>query len=106
VAFTVENSDFIWALIHRRAVERRDLDTAARVKKEYVELLGVALAASERISLGVWSRDSTGLVDAREPVALRGVVGDAGAVPIAMKDAAYRTPGQFVGDIGPSWFEC
>ena len=114
--FTVENADYIWALIHRRAVERRDLETAARVKKEYVEHLGVALAASERISKRVFGREipqvllmHANLLNSEVLPEMLALFRERGyqvvSLEIAMKDAAYRTPDQFVGDMGPSWFE-
>lgn len=114
--FTLENSDYIWALIHRRAVERNDLETVARVRKEYIEHLGLAIGAAERISKTMFRREipqvwlmhanllnSEVLPQMLELFQTRGYV--IVALETALKDPAYRTADQYVNRFGPSWFE-
>jgi peptidoglycan/xylan/chitin deacetylase (PgdA/CDA1 family) len=113
---TVENSDYVWALVHRRAWERGDAETANRVAREYVEHLGTALDAAERISVRVFGREipqvlllHANLLNAAvmpeilQQIAKRGY--SVVSLETALKDAAYRTPDRYVSRFGPSWFE-
>ena len=114
--FTLENSDYIWALVHRRAVERKDLETAGRVRKEYVEHLGISLQAAEQISRKMFQREipqillmHASLLNSEVLPEMLRLFRDHGYKVIqleaALQDPAYRTPDLFVGDFGPSWFE-
>jgi peptidoglycan-N-acetylglucosamine deacetylase len=113
--FTLENSDYIWAAVHRRALERKDSETAERVKKEYIEHLGLALAAAERISVRVFEREiphvlvmhasllnSEVLPQILQLFRVRGY--QIVTLEVALKDSAYRTPDHYVNRFGPSWF--
>ena len=114
--FTLENSDYIWALVHRRAVERKDLETAARVRKEYLSHLGISLQAAEQISRKMFQREipqillmHASLLNSEVLAEMLQLFRDRGYKVIqleaALQDPAYRTPDLFVDDFGPSWFE-
>jgi peptidoglycan-N-acetylglucosamine deacetylase len=114
--FTLENSDYIWAVIHRRAREQNDEALAGRVKREYLEHLGIALQAAERISKRLFGREipqvllmHANLLNSEALPEMLGLFRDRGykivTLETAMQDAAYRTPDLFVGGFGPSWFE-
>jgi peptidoglycan/xylan/chitin deacetylase (PgdA/CDA1 family) len=112
--FTIENGDYIWALVYRRALERKDAETAAKVRKQYLEHLGEAMAFAEKASVQVFQREipQTLLIHANllnaevlpEMLALfRGRGYTIVDLERAMEDKAYQTPDPFVGNFGPSW---
>jgi peptidoglycan-N-acetylglucosamine deacetylase len=112
--FTLENGDYIWALVYRRAVERNDEEVAAKVRKQYMEHLKEALTFAERASVKVFQREvpQTLLMHANilnaevlpEILALFRSQGYAiVTLDRAMEDKAYHTPDGFIGKSGPSW---
>lgn len=112
--FTAENSDYVWALVYRRALARKDDEMAARVRKEHVEHLRTTLEFVEQVSVKMFQREipQTLLIHANVlhadtlPQLLR-MLRDRGyqVIPLrqALADPAYVTPDRFVGRFGPSW---
>jgi peptidoglycan/xylan/chitin deacetylase (PgdA/CDA1 family) len=114
--FTIDNSDWAWALVHRRAVERKDQAMADRARKEYLEHLDGALAFAEQASLKMFQREipqvlliHANLLHAETMPDLLGVLRRRGyrIVPLAnaLSDPAYSTPDRFIGRFGPSWLQ-
>jgi len=112
--FTIENSDYVWALVHRRAVERKDQAMADRAKREYLEHLDVALAFAEQASVKMFQREipqvlliHANLLHAETMPDLLALLRRRGyrvvTLTEALRDPAYSTPDRFVGRFGPSW---
>jgi peptidoglycan/xylan/chitin deacetylase (PgdA/CDA1 family) len=112
--FTIENGDYIWALVYRRALERKDTEQAAKVRSGYLEHLGQALTFADRAAMKVFGREipQTLLMHANllnadvlpEMLPLFRAHGyEIVNLETAMEDKAYGTPDVFVGNFGPSW---
>ena len=113
--FTVENSDWMWAFVYRKALERGDSKMAARVRKEYVETLEAALQFAEQVSLKMFQREIPQILLAHANLLNADVLPDLLALvrargytvvslAKAMADGAYAAPDHYVGRFGPSWY--
>lgn len=113
--FTVENSDWMWAYVYRKALERGDAKMAARVRKEYLETLETALRFAEQVSLKMFQREipqillaHTNLLNADVLPDLLALLRTRGYTLVslaqAMADGAYTTPDRYVNRFGPSWY--
>ncbi len=114
--FTLENSDYAWALAYRRALERNDTAMADRTRREYVAHLKLATAFAEQVSMKMFQREipqtllmHANILNAAALPEMLAMFRERGyafvSLPKALSDKAYSTPDRFVGDDGPSWFE-
>lgn len=113
--FTVENSDWMWAYVYRKALERGDTAMAARVRKGYLETLETALRFAEQVSLIMFQREIPQILLAHANLLNADVLPDlltllrtrgytVVSLARAMEDAAYTTPDRYVSRFGPSWY--
>jgi peptidoglycan/xylan/chitin deacetylase (PgdA/CDA1 family) len=112
--FTVETSDYMFALIYRNALEKRDKAAADKIQKAYVDYSERMFTWFERLS-----QDNLGYelpqillihanqLNADALPALTAMLTRRGysfiSLEKAMKDEAYRRRDAYVGDNGPSW---
>ena len=112
--FTVENADYAYDLVRRRALARGDSALAARLRESYVEHTIAATAHQEAVSRETFGREvaqvllvhangtnAEALDEVLARLAGRGyrLVGLDGT----LADEAWRSPDEFVGRQGPSW---
>jgi DUF1680 family protein len=112
--FTVENSDWLFSTAYAKAMASGDAALAAKVRDEYLAHTGRMLDWFEALAKDDFGRDIPQILlihsndlhaDALD--ALLTKIEQRGyawvTLGAAMKDAAYRTPDDFVGTYGPSW---
>lgn len=112
--FTVETSDYMFALLYRAALSKGDNDTAARIRTSYLqyttrmfewfetlsqETLGYELPQILLIHANQLNADA--LPDLAALLKRRGY--SFVSLETAMKDEAYRRRDGYVGNSGPSW---
>jgi peptidoglycan-N-acetylglucosamine deacetylase len=112
--FTIENSDWIFSAAYAKAKASGGEESAGKVRDEYLAYSELMIEWCETLAKDTFGRDipqillihsndlHTDALDALlTKIEQRGyawvTLGD------AMKDAAYRTPDEYVGKIGPSW---
>lgn len=112
--FTIENSDWIFSAAYARAKAAPDEAQAAKIRDAYLAYTDTMLDWDETLAREIFGRDipqillihsnelHTDALDALltkiERRGYRWVT-----LADAMKDAAYKTPDDFVGTSGPSW---
>jgi peptidoglycan/xylan/chitin deacetylase (PgdA/CDA1 family) len=111
---TVDNSDWIWAAAYRKALNRGDEPTLARLRAEYVPYMLAKLDYYEDGSLSLlgYALPQTWLLHANElnadtyPALVAGVRARGYRIVSleeAMQDPAYRRADSYTGAWGPSW---
>ncbi len=111
---TIENSDFIFNIVYRRAQGAGDRALAAKIRQAYIDHTFAATAFAEKISPEIFGREVTQtlllhsnalnaesldeLLTRYEARGYRFVTLEA-----AMADPAYATKDTLVSDYGPTW---
>lgn len=112
--FTIEQSDYIFALLYRNALERKDQALAARVRAEYLDYTDRMVAWFERVSKETLEYEVSQilLIHANQLNAdvmdeMLGRLKKRGYTFVTMeetlKDQAYMKVDRYVGKSGPSW---
>lgn len=112
--FTVEHADYVYNLLWLDARTRGDAEGAQRVRQAYLEHLDRAFAFFEELSRDTFGREIPQilLIHANEVNAacLDEMLGRLAArgyafvsLEEALRDPAYGTPDEYVGNNGPSW---
>jgi hypothetical protein len=112
--FTIEDSDYIFALVYDDAVRREDGRTAERVLSAYLEHQTRMFEWFEQLSRETFGREipqillihvnrlnGDSLAEAVDAMTRRGY--RFVSLEAALGDPAYRTPDGYVGPFGPSW---
>jgi peptidoglycan/xylan/chitin deacetylase (PgdA/CDA1 family) len=112
--FTVENADYAFDAIYVKALSDNDTDLAERVRAAYLEHTKTIFDFVEKLSVRLFDEEIRQILlihanklnaecldDLLKSLAGRGY----GFVSLdeALDDAAYQTPDEFVGSMGPSW---
>lgn len=113
--FTIEDADYVFALIYDDAVARGDAELADRTAAAYLEHQARMFDWFEELSRDTFDREipqillihvnrlhARTLADEVAAIQARGY--RFVSLDEAMTDAAYRTRDGFVGNYGPSWF--
>lgn len=111
---TVENADYVYALLYRRALEAGDRDRASRVAEAYLELTFQQLEFSERVSKTTFGRNirhvlllHANRLNADWFDALAQGFVDRGykfiTLERALEDPANGTEDRYVGPAGVNW---
>ena len=111
---TIENSDFIFNVVYRRAMAAGDRALAGRVRDAYLEHTLAATAFAEAISPKIFGRDLTqtlllhaNALTAESLDAMLSYLEKRGyrfvSLENAMDDPAYATRDTHVSDFGPTW---
>lgn len=112
--FTVENSDYIFALLYRNALAQSDTAAAGRIRSAYLDYTQRMFVWFERLSqetlgyelpqillIHANQLNADVLPDLVTMLSRRGY--SFVSLEQAMKDEAYRRRDGYVGDTGPSW---
>jgi peptidoglycan/xylan/chitin deacetylase (PgdA/CDA1 family) len=112
--FTVENADYIFQSLYAGARAREDRAAAARIRTAYLDHTDTMLTFCERLSRETFGREipqillihdneinADSLAELLDRLMARGYT--FASLDEALRDKAYRTPDQFVGNFGPSW---
>ena len=111
---TIENSDFIFNIVYRRAQAAGDRALATKVREGYLDLTFAATAFAEKISPEIFGREVTQTLllhsntlnaDTLDEMLTRYEARGYRFVTLdeAMNDAAYATKDTMVTDYGPTW---
>ena len=111
---TIENSDFIFNVVHRRAQASGDVALAARVRQAYIDHTFAATAFAESISPKIFGREVTQTLllhanalnaDTLDELLSRYEARGYRFVTLeeAMADPAYATKDTLVSTHGPTW---
>ena len=112
--FTIENSDWIFSAAYTKAKKAADETLATRVRDAYLAYNDTMTAWFETLAKEDFGRDIPQILlihsndlhtDALDALLTRLEQRGYRFVTLgeAMKDAAYQTPDQYVGKVGPSW---
>lgn len=113
--FTIEDSDYIYALVYDDAVARGDTELADRTAAAYLDYQSRMFDWFEQLSRETFDREipqillihvnrlhARTLADEVAAMQVRGY--RFVSLDTAMADPAYGTPDGFIGTYGPSWF--
>jgi len=112
--FTIENSDWIFSTVYAKAKAAGDEALATRTRDAYLAYSEIMLDWFETLAKEDFGRDIPQILlihsndlhtDALDALLTRIEQRGYRFVTLgeAMKDAAYRTPDEFIGTYGPSW---
>ncbi len=112
--FTIENEDYVFAPVYRRAKRKKDEALAERIRAAYIAHLDTKFDYYERRSQMLFGREikQIFLIHANEINAdtldgliekLKGRGYSFITLDEALKDTAYQTRDEYVGDTGISW---
>jgi peptidoglycan/xylan/chitin deacetylase (PgdA/CDA1 family) len=112
---TVDNDEYVYAAAYAKALRRGDTADAARIADDYLRYMEEVFAYFEDVSRRVVGREIAQIlllhanaINADRFGALAGILERRGyrfvSLTVALEDAAYRLPDDFVGSPGNSWF--
>lgn len=112
--FTIENEDYVFAPVYRRAKQKKDEALAERIRAAYLEHLDTKFDYYERRSRMLFGREvkQIFLIHANEinADAIDGLIEKLRrrgysfiTLEQALQDTAYQTRDEYVGDTGISW---
>ncbi len=112
--FTVDTADYIFDAIYARALADQDSELAERVRAAYLDYTDTVFEFCEKLSTRLFGYEipqillihanrvnADSLGDVIERLEKRGY--QFISLDEALRDAAYLTPDEFVGPMGPSW---